>query len=262
MPEAAAKPVKGKGYDFTLAKMPELPDKLTMLVFGASGAGKTHLMGTLDTLPELWPILYLHREGGLRTIRHVQHFEVHEVTSTAVVETVRLELHENPKRWGAVVLDSSSGFYDLLLEELVRKACSERPSHDKLVPELRDYLKAKIVMSRYTRALTKLPCHFFTTCLEHTTKDDLSGMVRTLPAMAGKLEHELAKYFDVVGYLSIQASESTSERERVLMLEGTRRIQAKNRFRSLGASITDPTLPKLMEAIFGTPKGKEVIKSG
>lgn len=240
-----------RGYEFSLTPIPELPDLLTMLVFGASGAGKTHLAGTLDDIPELHPVLYLHREGGVRTIRHVEHFEVEEVTSTAVVEAVRLALREDPNRWGVVVMDSLSGLYDLLLEELVRKGCLERPSHDKLVPELRDYLKAKIIMSRYARVLTKLPCHFIATCLEHTTRDELSGMIRTLPALAGKLEHELGKYFDIVGYLSVQVGEGEDERERVLMLEGTRRIQAKNRFHALGTSRTNPTFPELMEAIFG-----------
>jgi len=254
-----------RAYELTTTPMEDLPEKLDMFIYGSSGVGKTHLVGTLDELAAGGaPVLYLHREGGIRTIRHMRNFVYHEVTSTAVVEATRQAFRDNPLAYSAVVMDSLTGLYELLLLEVVasevRAAQAKGRSKDPIVPELRDYLKAKVTMERYVRTFCRLPCHFITTALSHTEKDDLSGAISTLPLLAGKLEHELQGRFDIVGYLIVRATgkEDEAGRERLLSLAGTKKFQAKSRFSgALPDVMFNPTFKEILEAIFGKPPGAE-----
>lgn len=264
-------PARRRGYELTTASMAELPEKLDMFIYGGSGVGKTHLIGTLSEVFEGQPpVLYLHRDGGIRTIRHAKNFTWHEVTSTAAVEAVRLAFRDNPLCYSAVVVDSLTGLYELLLEEVVkgevRAAREKGRDKDPIVPEQRDYLKAKVVMERYVRTLCSLPCHFIATALSHTTRDELSGVVQILPLLAGKLEDQLQGRFDIVGHLIVRATgqgEDEAGRERVLVLAGTKKFQAKSRFSgALPDTVINPTFKGILGAIFKEEPGAEEREKG
>ncbi len=232
-----------------VTSVPEASPYLRMLIFGSTGAGKTYLCGTLCDLPEgalKGPILYLAIEAGLTTIRE-RDVEVNKVKGTLTPEKVVTILEHDPTRWSVVVLDSLTGYYKMLLKAIMKS--DTRPGKDALVPEQRDYQKARIVMDQQVFRLSGLPCHFIATALPSTKQDQLTGAIYTLPSLAGKLEHEIGAHFDVIMHLSVRVK--GEGRERVGIVQPGRRIQAKDRFSALGSQVVNPTMPGLWEAIFG-----------
>lgn len=257
--EAPSTPVLKKDeLGFEVTTMPEATPWLKMLIFGATGVGKTHLCGTLGDLDLPGPVLYLARRAGLATIRD-RDFEVHMVKGTLVIEQITQALKENPTRWSVVVLDSLSVYYDMLLRAIMK--ADSRPGKDALVPEQRDYQKARTVTHMQLGQMCGeegWPCHVIVTCLENTVQDRLLGSISTLPMLAGKLQHEVGSHFDIIMYLAVRTE--GEEHQRIGLVQPGRRVQAKDRFSALGNQVVDPAFPKIWEAIFGKAdnKGKEV----
>jgi len=125
---------------------------LRILLYGPPGAGKTYFTGSFAEVEEAHPVLYLEIEGGPMSIRD-QDVEMHQLTETSTIEVVRRIMREEPGRWKTVVLDSLTGYYGMLIGEIVSGRTSGTKPKD-LVPELRDYLKATLAIRRHVRVLT------------------------------------------------------------------------------------------------------------
>src|SRR6266540_3439351 len=77
-----------------LFDLSKLPDVLIACIFGTTGAGKTHLLGTISEVPEMCPVLYINTGGGPRTLKMAfldAPFTIWTPTGTAPQKWIKIE---------------------------------------------------------------------------------------------------------------------------------------------------------------------------
>jgi phage nucleotide-binding protein len=224
-----------------------------MLVYGDPGAGKTWLAGTADDDPRTSPVLYLDCEGGVTTIRHRREIDVVPVRSIPQLEDIYNKLYHsidqetNSIQYRTVVIDPVTELADLDMRTIMKAAYASKPETvDIDVPSPREWGKNRNHIRLIVRAFRDLPCHLIITA-HANKKEEENQPTKYFPGFAGKLATEIPGFMDIVGYLYAESKTGTVQRK--MQVQGTRRIQAKDRTSRLGAVVTDPTIPMLWDMI-------------
>ena len=189
------------------------------LVYGASGTGKTHLMGTVG---ELGRTLIIDIDQGIKTIKYAKDLQTPKIQNnlTAISfdkfkdldEAYKLILDNDPKKWAQkfgeevaapfdwIIWDTWSEIQWYMLQEV-------RKNSDRLGGGKLDFRKnIEIQHWGMLTDLNKLAIESFRDCSvnqiftmqETLSKDELSGTVYGGPAIHGKMVQEMPAYFDVV----------------------------------------------------------------
>lgn len=193
-------------------------DPVFALVYGGSGTGKTHLMGTLG---ELGDVLIIDIDQGTKTITHAKDLQkfsdkitICDFTQFRDLDTAAKLVEANdPDKW-----NKEFGVKDLIkkpFDWIAWDTWSEIQWH--MMKELRqkNNLQGKGLDFRpnvqiqhwgMMTDLNKLAIEQLRTCKvnqvftmqESAQKDELTGAITGGPAIHGKLVQELPGYFDVV----------------------------------------------------------------
>ena len=194
-------------------------DPIFALVYGASGTGKTHLMGTIG---ELGRVLIIDIDQGIKTLRNAPDLKKAGYTDNITVvsfdkfrdldEAYKLVAANDPKQWtrkfGApiehpfdwVVWDTWSEIQWYMLEELRSKDSEMKGNglnfrknvqiqHWGMVTDLNKLAVQQLRACKVNQVFTMQ---------EKLDKDELSGAVYGGPAIHGKMVQEMPTYFDVV----------------------------------------------------------------
>jgi len=93
------------------------------------------------------------------------------------------------------------------------------------------------------------------TALEQEVKDERTGEITVKPSLPGKLADEFCGYFDIVGRLYVTQEQDPETKKvvsrRRLLVQPTGKYVAKDRSDCLGVEIVDPTITKILDAIYG-----------
>ena len=169
---------------------------LKLLVIGASGAGKTVLLGTCKG-----STVIINVEAGLMSLSKTANDNIQVVTvkSRRDLEDV-LSYFKQTGTPDWVCLDSISEVAEIILAEELEK--TKMP------------MKAYGEMGNITTALIKefrdLPCNVVMTCKEGRTKDENIGMLYE-PSLPGqKLSAGISYYFDCVAAMRVFKNEDGS----------------------------------------------------
>lgn len=235
---------------------------LNALIYGEPGVGKTLLGGTVEDHIDLMPCLYLDVDGGITTIRHRKRLDVKQVRSmdevrkyhNVLYESVDWEVEEPALVYKSLIVDTGSELAKLDMRAIMKntKAVKEG-KQDPYVPSQREYLIAGERMKEIVRSFRDLPCHFFMFCHSGDSKDNHNRNT-FFPQFSGKLRHEIAGFFDIVGYM--WASVEKGDTERTLQVTKTPTVSAKDRTNALGGAVVNPTLPDIWDAILAKQNGK------
>lgn len=193
-------------------------DHLFALVYGGSGTGKTHLMGTLG---ELGSVLVIDVDQGAKTITHakgLQQYRNNIVISSfdrfKDLDTAYKMVDRNtPEGWNSlfgtpglvkkpfdwIVWDTWSELQWFLMQQL-------REENSRLGAGLTFRKNIEIQHWGQMTDLNKLSVEALRACKvnqvfvmqETMTKDDLSGQIFGGPAIHGKMVGEMPTYFDIV----------------------------------------------------------------
>lgn len=194
-------------------------DPIFALVYGASGTGKTHLMGTIG---ELGRVLIIDIDQGIKTLRNAPDLKKAGYTDNITVvsfdkfrdldEAYKLVAANDPKQWTKkfgvtieqpfdwVVWDTWSEIQWYMLEELRSKDSEMKGNglnfrknvqiqHWGMVTDLNKLAVQQLRACKVNQVLTMQ---------EKLDKDELSGAVYGGPAIHGKMVQEMPTYFDVV----------------------------------------------------------------
>lgn len=234
------------------------PDKavdwINFLVYGDPGVGKTYLAGTAQDSPLTSPVLVADIEGGLTTLRHRKDIDTKSIRSMKELEKLYNDLYASIKDgkiyYGTVAIDSLTELADLAMRVTMKAAYQRSPEKvDIDVPSQREWGIVRNQIRLIVRAFRDLPCHVVYTAQVATLQEE-GQPTKYFPGLSGKLRTEIPGFMDVVGYYYSEANEGVIDR--ILQVQGTRRVVAKDRTGALApktGKIENPTLPMMWDLI-------------
>lgn len=224
------------------------------LIFGPSGQGKTHFLGTAEDDERTSPMLLLDFEGGIDTLVGLD-IDVAPIREwddyNEAYELLTSDSKENIYK--SVGFDSASETHTWALLQILEKEGDSRRNPDLI--EMGDYGVASTQMRRLLRHFRDLPMHVFFTAHAKETEERGVGKVK-VPAMAGQMAEEIVGLMSVVGYLAI--GEEDGETFRTLILQNMPKFRTKIRVpweNEAPDELDDPTVTSLLDAI-GIPNTK------
>jgi hypothetical protein len=225
---------------------------LNLLLYGASGAGKTYMLGTAQDHPDMLPLLIIDIEGGVVTLRKRPDIDVIQVRSMKKLIEVANELsRDTTKYYNTVGIDSLTELQKLDMRDVMKDAYNRNPEKvDIDVPSPREWGKNRERLTRIITHFKDLDCNFIMTALEKEEINE-TGRKSVSPSIPGGLRTDLPGFFDVVGNLRSVAKKAGNDIvvERILQTVKTEGVVAKDRTSELAALIQNPTLPLLYEMI-------------
>jgi hypothetical protein len=198
-------------------------DKIFGLIYGASGTGKTHLIGTLA---ELGSVLVVDIDKGSKTLKYAPTLKNCRESGNIVVvnferfgdlDTLyKLSRENNPAKWSTalgvqidkpfdwIVADTWSEIQWNMTEELRSKDSDLKGTginyrknigiqHWGMITDLN-----KLSIESFRTIVEDQVANIVFTMQEKMEKDELSGQIYGGPAIHGKLVQEVPAYFDVV----------------------------------------------------------------
>jgi hypothetical protein len=210
-------------------------DPIFALVYGASGTGKTHLMGTVG---ELGRVLIIDIDKGIKTLRNAPDLVKAGYNDNITVvsfdkfkdldEAYKLVKDNDPKKWSLkfgvtieqpfdwIVWDTWSELQWYMLEELRSKDSEMRGvglnfrknvqiQHWGMMTDLNKLAVEQLRDCNVNQILTMQ---------EKLEKDELSGQIYGGPAIHGKMVQEMPAYFDIVvrTYTDLQGGYCATDR--------------------------------------------------
>lgn len=206
--------------------------QIKMLIYGASGVGKTVFAATA---PE---VLFLDADLGMMSVDHpVSRWEMR---SWDDLKEAHKYLRSGAHPFKTVVLDSLNAIQRMGMDSTVASYPVKR-SYDNL-PTMADWGKSLDDFQRLIRAFRSLPLRVIYIC---ASKNREFEDERAEPQLSGKQTVSLVcQSMDVVGYLSVEARETGRKPIRVMGFDIANSI-TKDRTNKLPPLLPDPTWAKV-----------------
>jgi len=200
-------------------------DGVKVLVYGASGSGKTHLISTMPN-----PVIFS-AEGGLLSIsdKDIPFIEIVDMASLSDAYQW-LASSDEAKQFATIALDSISE-----IAEVVLSAEKKRLVNGKLVDPRQAYGQMQEQMGDLIRSFRDIPGKhvYFSAKLEKSA--DEMGKTSYAPSMPGnKMAQSMPFYFDLVLALRVE-KDAEGVAQRALMCDGDGIWLAKDRSGKLDA---------------------------
>lgn len=237
--------------------------KLNILIYGDPGAGKTHLAGTAQDVPQMANVHFFNIDGGLMTLASRGDITATDIHSVDELEQEFFKVANRDDEYKdvrTIVIDNISELQTLALENEAIKSYKDRLKKNKnyTIDEiyLEDYGVAGKKLARILRGFRDLPLNVI--YLAHK-KDKMRKGTNTLeastPNLTDKLCTAVCGYMDIVGYL-YTADEQVEHNgqydtvmHRYLLTQPMNNFVAKIRdpefANRLGAFVQDPNFPMI-----------------
>lgn len=194
-------------------------DPVFALVYGASGTGKTHLMGTVG---ELGRVLIIDIDQGIKTLRNAPDLlQAHYNDNITVVsfdqfrdldEAYKLVVANDPKQWSKkfgvtieapfdwIIWDTWSEIQWYMLEELRSKDSAMKGNglNFRANVQIQHWGMMTDLNKLAIQQLRACKVNQIFTMQEKLDKDELSGQIYGGPAIHGKMVQEMPAFFDIV----------------------------------------------------------------
>lgn len=221
-----------------------------VLIFGPSGQGKTHMLGTAQEDERTSPMLLLDFEGGHETLAGLD-IDVAEIRSLEDYNEAFELLSSNSHGYKSIGIDSISETHIwMLLQRIADKGPSRR---DPDLIEQGDYGVVSTQLRRLLRKFRDLPLHVFYTATSKEVEERGTGRLM-VPAMSGQMANEVVGLMSIVGYLAIEESEEDEE-TRLLLLKNYPGFRTKVRLpwnkeaTGVADELETPTISSLLDAV-------------
>lgn len=196
----------------------QVQDPIFALVYGASGTGKTHLMGTLG---ELGTVLIIDIDKGSKTIRYAKDLQQYHKNITVVsfdafgdLDTAyKLVKDNDPKKWSSKLKMEVLKPFDWVVWDTwseIQWYMHGKLRADKSLEGVGLTFRKNLEIQHWgmltdlnklsVEALRECKVNQVLTMQEVMMKDEISGVIYGGPAIHGKLVSEMPAYFDIVGH--------------------------------------------------------------
>lgn len=202
-----------------------------ILIFGESGSGKTHFLGTA---PENEMVIFnITSESGMLTLRG-KNIDVIDIGSLREMDDALKWLEtEGIKKYRYVGIDSFSQFQKNLEKQISATGF-------QLWAEVKEITKA--VVDR----IKSLPINLVALC-EVSMKDDEGG-IKFIPSLVGSSKDEIAYWFDEVYFFEKTGKAGDKPVYRALTNSGSK-YPCKSRIGGLPIVVENPTIPFVIEKL-------------
>lgn len=239
---------------------PEEAQFVKCLLYGPSGHGKTHFLGTVEEDPRTKPLLLLDFEGGDQTLVGLGVDMIRVRTWDDYSEVYNALANGELPKYKSVGIDSVSETQMYSFLRILEVSTQERRAKGQDVDSLQqaDYGKSHMQMRRFLRSFRDLPMHCFLTALPKDSMESGVGMVKK-PGLAGQMAEEILGMMDVVGYLAQRMVTVNEEDipEFALFLRNRPQYRVKLRTTwgqvNVPDQIIDPTATKLLDLMHVKP---------
>ena len=173
------------------------------------------------------------------------------------------ELRRGNSEYKTVVLDSLTEIQKFSMGQIMNEVVTASPDRDPDIPSVREWGKNIEQVRRLVRAFRDLPMNVIFTALANSEKDAKTGVVKTKPALSGKLANGVAGFMDIVVYLYKKAINKDGEDVvvRAMLTTSTDQYVCKDRSNRLPMVMEDPTMPKAHAEIHGANKQLQGAKT-
>ena len=228
-------------------------DKPVILVYGASGVGKTYWASSAPR-----PI-FLDVERGMASIKRegVGRWEINSVNDLrAAVKWLNAENFPDQTGYQTVVVDSLNEVQRLFNDHVLTLSpdAGRRPFDGQQMNQ-GDWGLALNMLEKFVRSLKTLDMSVVLLC---GTSGVVGAEGKVEPALYGKnTVGMVARYMDVVGYMELRRNAEAKTTERVMSFELPTAL-SKDRSGALTRTVKDPTWDTL--AAYWSPKQEEKEK--
>lgn len=272
-----------------LAALDDTEDKISLLIYGPEGVGKTT---GICTAANHGRILVINAEGGLKVTplraRGIDTANISvfppkgrsELLTEANLERlfwqVKADLDRDPGAWYAVAWDSVTEIGSALLRQIVEREVAKNAALPEGSAKRKDFRESADFTDRgdygvlsnqmlpLLRKYRDLPCHFLVTALERRDEDEDTGRVMYAPATTPAVQTALLGYVDVAIRVKNDAGEDEPEPRFVGRTRPARNTRAKDRFGVTPPVLPDPSFEQVRAYIDGDlkyepPAGGEAV---
>lgn len=230
-------------------------DYMNVLIYGESGAGKSHLAGTATLVPEMCPVVYLDVEDGSMTIR--QNFDQSKVEIRSIEKWKDIEKQVRKVRDGeqfaTVVLDNATEAQNFDFAEMLGENLDS--IDDDSQPAWGDYSISLNHMTKMARSLRRTKMHVIVTAWAKEEVNAKGELSKISVQLSNKVAKQFPGHFDSCFYLYTERRKGRTCR--TLLTEDGALAQARTRVRGMPEKIEDPTMQKVFDYTFGKSNGSE-----
>ncbi len=244
---------------------------LNIGIYGGAGIGKTRLAGSINQIKDprlrkLWlPALMVDIEHGTWSIRDRTDIDRTSKGDYKSLRKIVRYIRSGRLKYKTVILDSWTDIQRQLMHDIIEAEGRE-------TMEIQDWGTLLEQQRNLVSDFRDLPVNLIVTALarEHTDDEDEEPS-KMKPALQGGFREELPAYLDVVGYyfmgrpeLDDDDDEEDDDKEtkrkrrrrrrrqkpvRMLQVEPTSRVEAKDRSDVLGGVVVAPTMDSIVTTI-------------
>jgi len=282
------KPAGEKKAPFHIQEAGTGEQYLNLMVYAEYGVGKTFLMGTSVSVPQMEDVLLIDAESGDLTLTSTDSYDFDKIDRIKVTDysqisrvyeylavhcklrdskdpddIERLRKHESklkgreikkPRRYRTVIIDSLTEVETYCMYGLLGINDMTAIDEETASPEWNEYKKQNNSVQRLIRKFRNLPMNVLMVCACDYVQDDQKRMLY-VPKMTGQLRNSCQGFMDMVGYM-VLVKGSDDEMHRRMWVQPVGRFKAKCRFSNYTKThFDDPTLAKILKAV-GLTSGK------
>jgi hypothetical protein len=247
----------------TIRKVKADANKITrrILVYGDSGSGKTHLVGTAQDVPQMKSVLVANIDKGVTTLLSRGDVDAADISSAADLEELLWMLvRKDPAvaHIGTLAIDGGSELQKIDLAQIALDASKKQEKRDQDINQLNDYMQNKNRLLRVLRMARDIPgINVILTCwatkdypkvpgTQQQNKDAKPTLI--CPDMPDAIRRTLSGFMDDIFYMAYDPESD----KRYMYTGNFGPVVAKCRDQAVAEQLQTDGKPYLINPTFGT----------